>query len=419
MDKKTKGAWVLHHSDKLGRFNDPTGTFDRLHVAGLCGELASAISADGETVISIDTVRDLARVCGINPTFHLPPVLKALREQHLIDTSGDQVQVIGLTSGALLGHVGQIFEASGPGPQERASLALSEAASNIPVRETEAAARISDEYRLTTDETSSFLSQAADLGFTDSQAAPSGGRLFFNGNLFHVGEAAAKVDAVLTSLSADDRKNARDVEARLKAQGCLEVEEAKRILGHVAFKKLHSIGLWDVGQVSNPKESAAFLTRPAAFGKFGSALLDDAFDLAKALVAALTYGIIRSSSGRGRIRYPKVLIRKFVEGAWIGPATAIGEDYRVLETKRVLEVRPEGELFQMRLLKKEVGELALAVLTEGDASGATLETLPGVAATKYVRPERNRELTRVAQKEMSASEVSTILDNLRSNSGGW
>lgn len=52
-------------------------------------------------------------------------------------------------------------------------------------------------------------------------------------------------------------------------------------------------------------------------------MVDYAFDLAKALAAALTYGIAKSDLGRGRIMLPSVLLNKLVRGDEVGPATAI------------------------------------------------------------------------------------------------
>ena len=72
---------------------------------------------------------------------------------------------------------------------------------------------------------------------------------------------------------------------------------------------------WRTGWVSgNDQGEHAFVTAPAAIHKFVDPMVDDAFDLAKALVAALTYGIAKSDPGRGRIMLPSVLLNKLVAG---------------------------------------------------------------------------------------------------------
>ena len=72
--------------------------------------------------------------------------------------------------------------------------------------------------------------------------------------------------------------------------------------------------MFDVNVVGNESGKNYFVTRPAAFSKFTNTIADDALDLAKALVASLTYGMTVSSYYRGRIQ--------MISGGSVGPATA-------------------------------------------------------------------------------------------------
>jgi hypothetical protein len=110
----------------------------------------------------------------------------------------------------------------------------------------------------------------------------------------------------------------------------------------------------------------------------------------------------------------EALMRKLISGASVGPATAIGQDYKVLEMKGVVEVRPAGNgRFFMRLLKREVGQLALTVITEGEAGGSPLLEMPGVSATRYDGPEVNRSVIRKRQAEPLKRGVARLLSELR------
>ena len=70
-------------------------------------------------------------------------------------------------------------------------------------------------------------------------------------------------------------------------------------------------------------------------------MVDDCFDMAKSLVAALFYGMSSRSSSQGRISMLPALLSKLIRGGEVGPATAIGQDYRVLEVNRVIKLRPD------------------------------------------------------------------------------
>jgi hypothetical protein len=193
------------------------------------------------------------------------------------------------------------------------------------------------------------------------------------------------------------------------------------MLSDALFEKLRAAGFYDVSVVSNAQGSHAFVTAPAAFHKFVNPMIDDAFDMAKALVAALSYGITRSSSSRGRIMQPAVLIGKLVSGREIGPATAIGEDYKILETSRVIKTRPAGGgLYFMRLLKQDIGELALQVLTQGGTSTNVLDGTPATASmTGYTGPEQDRAAMRRTQRQASKKHTNDVLQALREQGTQW
>src|SRR5258705_11529562 len=97
----------------------------------------------------------------------------------------------------------------------------------------------------------------------------------------------------------------------------------------------------------------------------------------------------KSGPGRGRIDMIGVLLKKLIRGGVVGPATAIGEDYRVLETKGVIRVTPATPYgFNMRLLKRDVGEMALNVLTTGEAASTNALDRPWPGTmTGYSGPE--------------------------------
>ena len=125
----------------------------------------------------------------------------------------------------------------------------------------------------------------------------------------------------------------------------------------------------------------------------------------------------RSAYGRGQIQAIEPLLRKLIAGGHVGPVTAIGQDYRVLELKGVVQVIPyANDRFYLKLLKKEVGEIALLVLTSGNASEHALisdSLIPSTAATQFSGPEVNRDLLRKKQVKVNPTATNNMLDALR------
>lgn len=150
-------------------------------------------------------------------------------------------------------------------------------------------------------------------------------------------------------------------------------------------------------------------------------MVDDAFDLAKAFVSSVTYGMTKSSYVRGQIQMVDALLSALVRGESVGPVAAIAEDYKLLELKGVVEVKQgtkKGRTGPMlRLLKKEVGELALQAIRQGDVSEHSLSSLPTAAVTTFSGPEHNREKIRRTQTMISPKATNDMLSILRKGGG--
>ena len=65
MDKKTQGAWLLHHARKLQATTNQD--FDSIAFAGKSGTLLSAISAERQSVVTQQRLEALARANHISP----------------------------------------------------------------------------------------------------------------------------------------------------------------------------------------------------------------------------------------------------------------------------------------------------------------------------------------------------------------
>jgi len=317
---RAEGPWCLAGRSRVSG----AGT------AGRATALLSSLAASDDTTLPKSRVEALAKAAGFNPKLELPQILEILKERRLIDVAANgAVAVIGLTSSATAGYATEIFEELEPTKEEKATIVAAELTTEAPQPFDRVAKYVGDEFGIGKADTSDLLEVSQQIGFVDAEGAGAD-RLVFNGNIFKRG-TTAKVKRILDSLSSADTTRVAQLESRLGTKGCLNLVESKKILGDQLFEKLHAAGMYDVNFVHNPAGEFGFVTRPAAFHKFNDPMVDDVFDLAKALVAALFYGMSQSSASRGKITMLSALLRNLIAGYEVGPATAIGEDYKVLE----------------------------------------------------------------------------------------
>ncbi|WP_343662447.1 hypothetical protein [Chryseobacterium mucoviscidosis] len=415
MEDKTKGSWLIHHTNKLQTFVNQSG-YNDTYVAGKAGILLSAVSANDSMTVDNDRLEVLANAANINTAFELPILLDVLKNQQLIDKSKSGIAVLGVTTTSALQHTSTIFDELQPSSIEIASLDLAERASITPILHKELAEEISDKYRLSEKETSKLFLDAEQIGFTDIEKISDDEKLLFNGNLFRR-ETAEKIKTVLDSLKPNEQSKLTELNEILSKKACVDINFAESLLGKDLFQKVTAIGLFDISVVSNSKENAGFMTLPSAFSKFSNSMIDDAFDLAKAFISSITYGMTKSSYARGQIQMVDALLSALVRGEKVGPVQAIAEDYKVLEFKGVVQVsygEKKGRSGPMlKLLKKEVGELALQAIRQGDVSEHSLTALPSAAVTKFNGPEYNRENIRKKQVLQNPATTNDMLSILR------
>jgi hypothetical protein len=294
--KGVVGAWLLHHDQKLLRSN--TTGFENIALAGRAARLLSVISKEEGWSVSQDRVTELARGIGIR-RLELPGLLGELRSQGLIESAATSVSVLGVSQARLLDHAADIFESHDPDGLERATIELAERGSQSPVRRSDCAEEIADTYQLSSSETDDLFIQSEQIGFVDYENT-GGDRLYFNGSLFKR-KQAEKAKRVLDSLSAGERQKLVDAEG-LFQKGCVPAGQLRTLLGDVLWSKMHQIGYFEVSVVSNERGQTEFVTKPEALAKYIPGGLADMLDDAKALASSLTYGIVKSSDVRGRIK---------------------------------------------------------------------------------------------------------------------
>ena len=413
-EKEITGAWLVHHGRKLALHSTGASEFPAIDQAAKAATLLAKLGQTGQISLTYPYVKAIATASGLNPEYELAGLLEVLKKKRLIDRSTNGVEILGITNRAALAHATDIFRDTSPDPEEFASIQLAEMSSKTPIARRTAAEKLGDKYGLNTSRTGQFLSRAKEIGFVDSEGTGAD-ELLFNGNLFRRRDAQ-KSFRILESLTDDDQSRMFEIGASLSREGCLPFHRVETVLGKELLEKLVAAGVYDLNTVGNAAGNHVYVTAPSAFHKFVDPFVDDCFDMAKSLVAALSYGMTRRSRSEGRIFDLPALLSKLIAGYEVGPATAIGEDYRILETNRVVQLRQHrnSHLFFMKLLKREIGQLALHVLEQGDAGPEALTELPAAPMSNYIGPEEGRTHVRRQQTPMSKRKTRDILEVLRS-----
>lgn len=415
MDKKTQGAWIIHHTDKLQDVKNAANDYENINLAGKCGLLLSSLAASEEMHISQQRLETLAKAANINLKMELPTILNKLEQQKLIIPDSSIIHIIGLTTSATLEHITSIFYDENPDDTEIAVIDLSEQISELPQDYEIAKEYISDIYKISNKKTDNLLNASREIGFIDGASLDNSRTILFNGNLFRRDDIQ-KINAVYSSLSESEISRMKELNELLKYSGCLPLEKPEKIVGEKLFEKLKSIGIYDVNTLKNERGKHYFVTKPSAFSKFGNSAVEDVFDLAKLFVTSLTFGMMKSPYDRGQIKMIQKLMEKLINGDWVGSATAIGNDYKALEFRGVVQVKRSPEdsnRYNMKLLKKDVGELALKVINNGEISTEAAIKIPTASIIDYTIPEQNRTYGRKSQNPEMDKNIAEMLEQLR------
>ena len=85
-DTRTKGAWIVHHTNKLNQVSHPL-EYETVLTAGKAGILLSGLSADEQLVLSAEKVEAIRKAAGILK-MELPELFRSLSSVGVINVSG-------------------------------------------------------------------------------------------------------------------------------------------------------------------------------------------------------------------------------------------------------------------------------------------------------------------------------------------
>lgn len=420
MEKKTRGAWLLAQSKNLDAFSGAgAARLENITYAGKVGRLYNLlrrnVADEPSPVVAKKTIDQACQLIGIDrPTREAGLQLLVVAGRIDVAKGGD-ISVLGATTQAVLEATADTFDELGPTAEEHAILNLSERVSEKPIVRAEAERFVSDAHKLTGEQAKTLIDLSKSMALIDQEGEKER-CILFNSHTFRDGKYAQKAHAVLGSLSATDREHLAEVQERLRISGALYDADVEKLFGKDLYRRLVSVGLFDRLEVSNSTEAVGYIASPNDFQKFGRPFEEDPIDDAKALIASLTYGQTRSGQVRGQITMPDALLRKLVRGEEVGKmgVKAIGEDYKELEARQVIKVtKRTTDRYTMKLLKRDVGELALTIV-RGGAAAQEAVLMDGSAATHFRGPHEVRTEVRSRNSVADRRFVNETLDRLRS-----
>ena len=163
MDKKTKGAWVIHHGRKVATDVHGAAEFSAIDLAAKAAGLLARLAESRQAVLTAAEVTAAARVGGLNPKTEMEACLAQLERRRLIDRGAQGLSVLGINSETALMHAADLLEDNEPQPNERAAIELAELASEAPTPVGRVSEFIGDTYHFTKADTSDFLSQSHEI----------------------------------------------------------------------------------------------------------------------------------------------------------------------------------------------------------------------------------------------------------------
>jgi len=88
------------------------------------------------------------------------------------------------------------------------------------------------------------------------------------------------------------------------------------------------------------------------------------------------------------------IVNKLLRGEWVGPCTAIGEDYKLLEMDGVISVQPYNGMYKMKLRQLEVGRLVKQMLEYNMVVNDSVNEIDVFSnlPTGYIPPEERRKV---------------------------
>lgn len=286
---------------------------------------------------------------------------------YILEDTDDQESLVStiLTYDALLRSVVGLFESLEPNTgKARACQHLVHLASELPLPEDHARQQLASAYDEETANLAIDLARGLRLvAFTEPF---SGYAVSYSDRVWRkAGPRAAKR---ISTFSQEDRTALEViVETVQEHQGYPEELLRRWAINNNTVQMLDfavGVGLVTRTGITTPGGTKPFLTTPHFYAEVAEEFGEDVCDRVKLFLNSIRNGQYFSPSSKGRIREPIAILRALLNKVTVGPATAIGRDYAMVERAGIVKVERSGMpgRYSMTLIQSDVAQKTLEVV---------------------------------------------------------
>lgn len=364
-DKINKGYWAVATQKHLSKFQTTSQNyeeFDALNVSGKAGRLLGLIRGNTR-ITNMKKLEKLAGTMGIGKRelrHTILPQLETVTEKKIELQKNTLKEIIGieeyfLDSEQVLSAAGDYFEYMNPEGTERITVEAMAKTRMIPTSSTELYGLLSKDYSEETIKKALKYQEQFKL-LKRSQIKRE--EIYTNEYIW-----GGKQDKILHSISQLDIVSKEElaifIEILQKTQG---TSESQLNIDNQLVLLAKKTGIIDPVTIKTKRNfDKEFLFTSNFLG--GEVLINDILDDVKLLISAIRFGT--KYTPYSRLSDPVRFLERLVGGSKVGPHSANGTDYILLESRGIVKITPAPSnpgRYYMELLKKDIGQMALKII---------------------------------------------------------
>lgn len=413
LNKDRAATWIVDTQKHLQEFTgNYLSYYDATILAGQCARMMARVRGM-EIIDNLPTLSAMATSVGILPTQLRMVILPTLEHCGVINIKKDgsgkihRIEEHVPTEDEILKITYDVWEGTGANEVEKASIFNLDQCSIIPRTEEEIKKSLEKEGFKKQDAEIALELQASFQILKKSAAEPSA--LIYSPYVW--GENAKSIVGFVSHL---DKSSKEAVEQLLRSISLNQGVPLDLLQGFPAdlFTASRKTGLVDVCQVTTKTGiEKGFAFTPRMWGSLGGeALIPDTYDDVKLFLSSIGFG--QHYSNVSKIKYPVELVEALINKGQVGPATAIGTDFLLLEKQGIVKVVKDSSLpgrYNMYLAKEDVAKTALEVLKHKRVLGlgrqATVDAKGLFQTGDFVNPEQDKiRLGKLSESSVKAQE---------------